>query len=72
MVKYSGFISQIIEKKFKPEFKNNTFTYDESEILKDEKEFFDQILSSSFFDKQKLILISRSTDKLLQYHKRNY
>ena len=42
------------------------FTYDESEILKDEKKFFDQILSSSFFEKQKLILISRSTDKILK------
>ena len=62
----SGFKKEIIEKKFKPEFKNNTFTYDESEILKDEKEFFDQILSSSFFEKQKLILISRSTDKILK------
>ena len=62
----SGFKKEIIEKKFKPEFKNNTFTYDESEILKDEKKFFDQILSSSFFEKQKLILISRSTDKILK------
>ena len=35
----SVFKKEIIEKKFKPEFKNNTFTYDESEILKDEKSF---------------------------------
>ena len=62
----SGFKKEIIDKKFKPEFKNNTFTYDESEILKDEKKFFDQILSNSFFEKQKLILISRSTDKILK------
>ena len=35
----SGFKKEIIDKKFKPEFKNNTFTYEESEILKDEKNF---------------------------------
>ena len=61
-----GFKKEIIEKKFKPEFKNNTFTYEESEILKDEKNFFDQILSNSFFEKQKLILITRTTDKILK------
>ena len=62
----SGFKKEIIEKKFKSEFNENIFNYDENEILKDENKFFDQILTRSFFEKQKLILISRTTDKLLK------
>ena len=62
----SGFKKEIIEKKFKSEFNKNIFNYDENEILKDENKFFDQILTKSFFEKQKLILISRTTDKLLK------
>ena len=62
----SGFKKEIIEKKFKSEFDKNIFNYDENEILKDENKFFDQILTKSFFEKQKLILISRTTDKLLK------
>ena len=62
----SGYKKEIIEKKFKSEFNENTFNYDENEILKDENKFFDQILTKSFFEKQKLILIFRTTDKLLK------
>ena len=62
----SGFKKEIIEKKFKSEFDENIFNYDENEILKDENRFFDQILTKSFFERQKLILISRTTDKLLK------
>ena len=62
----SGYKKEIIEKKFKSEFNKNTFNYDENEILKDENKFFDQILTKSFFEKQKLILIFRTTDKLLK------
>ena len=62
----SGFKKELIEKKFKSEFNENVFNYDENEILKDENKFFDQILTKSFFEKQKLILISRTTDKLFK------
>ena len=44
----SGYKKEIIEKKFKSEFNENTFNYDENEILKDENKFFDQILIKSF------------------------
>ena len=62
----SGFKKELIEKKFKSEFNENVFNYDENEILKDENKFFDQILTKSFFEKQKLILITRTTDKLFK------
>lgn len=57
-------ISDIIQNKFKINFKDQSFNYEESEILKNEKNFFDEIMSQSFFEKKKLIIISRSTDKI--------
>ncbi len=62
----SGLKNEIIDEKFKVKFKENTFYYEENEILKEEKKFFDQILSKSFFEKEKLILISRVTDKIFK------
>jgi len=50
------------------ELKNNypkkTFYYDESEVLNNKGNFFEEILSKSFFENEKLIIISRSTDKI--------
>tara|TARA_B100001057_G_C22789046_1_gene926824 strand:+ start:672 stop:1661 length:990 start_codon:yes stop_codon:yes gene_type:complete len=61
-----GLITEILEKKFKSEFKNKIYNYEESEILKNEKDFFDKILTHSFFDNEKLLIISRSTDKIFK------
>ena len=38
--------------------------YDENEILKNEKILFNEILSKSFFEKEKLIIVSRASDKI--------
>ena len=62
----NGLISEILEKKFKSKFKNKIYDYEESEILKNEKDFFDKILTSSFFDNEKLLIVSRSTDKVFK------
>ncbi len=59
-----GLKNEIIEKNFKERFKNKTYYYDESEILKNEKILFNDILSKSFFDNEKLIIISRISDKI--------
>ena len=40
--------------------------YDEKEILENEKVFFENILVKSLFDKNKTIIINRSTDKILK------
>ena len=60
-----GLKNQIIEKKFKKNYSNGIYTYDENEILNNEETFFNNILSKSFFESQKLIIVNRSTDKLL-------
>ena len=59
-----GFKSDIIERKFKKENLENTYHYDENEILKNEENFFNNILSRSFFENKKLIIISRVSDKI--------
>ena len=44
---------------------NNIFNYDEKEILNNENDFIENILSKSLFDKEKFIVIKRATDKIL-------
>ncbi len=56
-------INEVIDNKFKPLYLNKIFHYEESEILKNEKNFFDEILTHSFFDNEKLLIISRASDK---------
>ena len=61
-----GFIYEILEKKIKINFKENIYSYEENEILKNERDFFDKVLTHSFFENEKLVIISRSTDKIFK------
>ncbi len=55
---------EIIEKKFKPFFGENLFKYFENEIFSNIDNFYNQVLSKSFFDKKKLIIIKDASDKI--------
>ena len=46
--------------------KNNILNYEEKEILDNESNFIENILSKSLFEQQKFILIKRATDKILK------
>ena len=46
--------------------KNNIFNYEEKEILDNENNFIENILSKSLFEPQKFIVIKRATDKILK------
>ena len=59
-----GYKNQIIEEKFKTKYKENTYYYEESDILNNKENFFSNILTRSFFDNEKLIIINRVTDKI--------
>ena len=59
-----GYKNQIIENKFKKQYKESTFYYEESEVLNNKETFFNNILSRSFFENEKLIIINRVTDKI--------
>ena len=45
--------------------RESVFKYNEKEILSDSENFYNNILSQSFFDKEKLILIENISDKFL-------
>tara|TARA_B100000780_G_scaffold67181_1_gene44383 strand:+ start:2561 stop:3553 length:993 start_codon:yes stop_codon:yes gene_type:complete len=60
-----GHKNEVIKNKFQIRYKESTFNYDESEILVNKESFFNNILSRSFFEDEKLIIVSRVTDKIL-------
>ena len=59
-----GLKNKVINDIFK-EFLKNTYKYDEKEILDNKENFFNSILSKSFFETKKIIMISRSSDKIV-------
>ena len=59
-----GYKNEIIKNKFEKLYSNKVCRYDEKEILEKKGEFFNSILTKSFFENDKLIIISRVTDKI--------
>ena len=59
----NALINETIQKFFIEKLNINIYRYDESEVLNNKDNFFNQILNSSFFENEKIILISRATDK---------
>ena len=54
-----------IESNFKNFTKENTYNYSEKDILADTRIFLENLYSKSFFEKEKLIIISDVSDKIL-------
>ena len=61
-----GFKNQVIKEKFEVNFTNEIYRYDEKDLLDNENLFFENILNKSFFETEKLIIISRASDKILK------
>ena len=59
-----GYKNEIIKNKFEKNYKNKTYRYDEKDVLEKKNDFFNTILSKSFFEDKKLIIISRASDKI--------
>ena len=59
-----GLKNKVINDTFK-EFLKNNYKYDEKEILNNKENFFNNILSKSFFETKKIIIILRSSDKIV-------
>jgi DNA polymerase-3 subunit delta len=59
-----GHKKQVIKEKFKKFYGENIYLYDENEVLQNEEVFFNNILSKSFFENEKLIIVTRVTDKI--------
>ena len=62
----SELIEEVINRDIKTIFSKNLYIYEESEILSDKDNFELSLFNKSFFEKEKLIIINRSTDKILE------
>ena len=59
-----GLKEETIESLFKKDYLNKIHRYEEKEILDNIDNFFNSMLTKSFFDNEKLIIINRTTDKI--------
>ena len=59
-------INETIDKNIKPFFSKNLYNYEEAEILSNKDSFIEGLFNKSFFEQDKLIIINRVTDKLLE------
>ena len=59
-----GLKEETIKKLFEKNYINTIYRYEEKEILDNKNNFFSSVLTKSFFDNEKLIIINRATDKI--------
>ena len=62
-----GYKKQVIKESFEKLFEGEILRFDEDEILNNHEEFISNLLNKSLFDDDKLIIISRTTDKILKF-----
>jgi len=61
-----GYKNELINEIFKKKIKGDIFNYEESWILINKDEFLTDLFNKSFFENDKLIIINRATDKILE------
>ena len=61
----TGLMNDLINNTLMPIFSENLYKYDENEILSNEIHFMEAITNKSFFEEDKLIIIDKATDKIL-------
>ena len=59
-----GLKEETIKSLFEKKFPDKIYRYEEKEILDNKDSFFNSVLTKSFFDNEKLIIINRATDKI--------
>jgi DNA polymerase III subunit delta len=59
-----GLKEETVKNLFEKNYKNKIHRYEEREILDNISNFFNIVLTKSFFDNEKLIIINRTTDKI--------
>ena len=59
-----GLKEETIKNLFEKSYLDKVYRYEEKEILDNINNFFNSILTKSFFDNEKLIIINRATDKI--------
>ena len=61
-----GYKNQIINNFFIKKFSDNFEKYEENQILNNYEDFFSSLLNKSFFEKDKLLVINRASEKILK------
>ena len=62
-----GYKNQIIKELFEKPFNGEIIRLEEYEILNNQEEFISNLMNKSLFDDERLIIISRSSDKILKF-----
>ncbi len=62
-----GYKSDVIKENFAHTFKGEILNLEENEILDNQSIFVEKLMNKSLFDEEKLIIISRSTNKILKF-----
>ena len=65
-----GSKEETIKNLFEKDYPDKTHRYEEREILDNIDNFFNSVLTKSFFDNEKLIIINRATDKIREIVRR--
>ena len=61
-----GYKNQIINNFFIKKFSDNFEKYEENQILNNYEDFFSSLLNKSFFEKDKLLIINRASEKIFK------
>jgi DNA polymerase III subunit delta len=59
-----GLKEETIKNLFEKNYQDKIYRYEEKEIIDNINNFFNSVLTKSFFDNEKLIIINRATDKI--------
>ena len=62
-----GLKNEIIKKNILNDFLGDLQKYDEKDILKDYDTIISSLINKSFFDKEKIVIISRATDRIVEF-----
>ena len=62
-----GYKSEVIKVNFINKFKGEILNLEEGEILNNQTTFVEKLMNKSLFEEEKLVIISRSTNKILRF-----
>ena len=65
-----GLKKEVLENCFIKNFKGLVERYDEKEVIENQEEIYSKIFNKSLFEKEKIILISRTSDKIINFIER--
>ena len=62
-----GYKDEVIKDNFINNFKGEILSLEEGEIMNNQTNFFEKLINKSLFEEEKIVIISRSTNKILKF-----